>query len=170
MPEAPAQQAPPEDAQPAPPPAPPPLAQAAEAPHDPWGYRLATGGVSLALFAFLLGAAIVGASGHVKDMPQEFWTIGAALSGALVGILVPSPSQKKAARVQKKETKIGEKGPDWVSIAQPALLIVVLAGAMILERHVNAADAAQLRTLAAASAGALVGLLGVSPAKSGAKA
>ncbi len=158
--------APPSGEQP-PPQAPP---QAAEAPHDPWGYRLAIGGVSLALFAFLLGAAIVGSAGHVKDMPQEFWTIGAALSGALVGILVPSPSQKKAARVQKKEAKIGEKGPDWVSIAQPALLIVVLVGAMILERHVNAADAAQLRTLAAASAGALVGLLGASPAKTAGKA
>jgi hypothetical protein len=154
---------------PAPPPVVPgdhlPLPPAAKEPHDPWVYRLAVGGVSLALFAFLLGAAIVGASGHVKDMTQEYWTIGAALSGALVGMIVPSPTQKKAARIQKKEAKIGETGPDWVSLSQPLLLIVVLAGSMWLETKVNAADAAQLRALAAATAGALVGLLAQSPGK-----
>jgi hypothetical protein len=139
----------------------PPVQQPAPAgePRDVGAYRLAVGGVSFALVAFLLGGGLIGAFGHPKEMVQEYWTIGAALSGALVGILVPSPRQKQSSPI-----KAASKKPGWFQ-PEVFLLIAVIAGSMWLETQVNSADAAQLRTLAAAAAGALVGLLAPSPVK-----
>jgi len=48
-------------------------------------------------------------------------------------------------------------------VAQPVLLIAALGATLWLATEVNAADAALLRTLAAGSAGALIGLLVPSP-------
>lgn len=127
---------------------------------DPWVYRLAVGGVGVALVAFLIGGAVVGASGHVKDMVQEYWTIGAALSGALVGIIVPSPRQKQeSAAGQGKPARAQAAAP----MLQPLLTIIVFAVTLWLATEVDPVDAALLRTVAAASAGALAGLLVPSP-------
>lgn len=129
--------------------------------HDDWVYRLAVGGVSLALVAFFIGGAIVGASGHVKEMVSEYWMIGAALSGALVGILAPSPRQKREAAVKQHESQVATAA---APVAQPILLIVTLVVSLWLATDVvGGADAALLRTLAAASAGTLAGLLAPSP-------
>lgn len=147
---------------PEPPPAPPaPVDPAAleGAPRDAWAYRLAIAGVSLALVAFLIGGAIVGASGHVKDMVQEYWSIGSALSGALVAILVPSPRQKQASRAPGEKT-----GPSWAE-PEVVILAVIFIASVVLQATVKSIDPAQLRTVAAASAGALVGLLAPSPVK-----
>lgn len=141
-------------------PTPTPPPQPAGEPRDAWAYRLAVGGVGFGLVAFLIGGAIIGASGHTKEMAQEYWTIGAALSGALVGILAPSPRQKQAAPIQ------GESTPSWFN-PEVFLLIFVVAGSMWLETKVNSADASQLRAIAAAAAGALIGLLTPSPVKTG---
>ena len=115
--------------------------------------------------AFLIGGAIIGASGHVKDMVHEYWTIGSALSGALVGILAPSPRQKQSAPVQGAWS--GK--PAWL-VPEMVILIIVIGLSMWLETKVNSADAAQLRALAAAAAGALIGLLAPSPVKTGSAA
>jgi hypothetical protein len=196
-------------------------------PRDAWAYRLAIGGVGLALVAFLIGGAIIGASGHAKEMVKEYWTIGAALSGALVGILVPSPRQRRAGKVeaqaaaaatatganaleearnfavattealadahvaQSAAVKRGEAaGKEVVTAAEQAaatragaiatslesailsmldllLLFGVIAGSLWLASEVNATDAALLRTIAAAAAGAILGLLSPSPIKTG---
>jgi hypothetical protein len=150
-------------------------ALAPDAPHDVWGYRIAVAGISLGLFAFLLGAAIVGASGHT--MTQEYWTIGAALSGALVGILVPSPIQKQVAsdnRAEAKAARLGHAATPttktsisyWASFVAPGLLAVMLVAALSVAAVTHGATAEQLRALAAASGGALVGMLARSPSPS----
>lgn len=53
------------------------------------GYTFAIVGVSVALVVTIVGASTIAALGH--GVPKELWAIGGALSGALVGILVPSP-------------------------------------------------------------------------------
>ncbi len=53
------------------------------------GYTFAIVGVSAALVVTIIGACTIAALGH--GVPKELWAIGGALSGALVGILVPSP-------------------------------------------------------------------------------
>ncbi len=138
--------------------------------HDPWVYRLAVGGIGAALVAFLIGGCVIGASGHAQQMVKEYWTIGAALSGALVGIIAPSPRQKKEAARDYVASQDDLAGPPKevaqikaAPLFQPLLLIVALAVSLWLTSELNAADAAVLRTLAAGSAGALVGLLVPSP-------
>src|SRR5579872_3930503 len=56
---------------------------------DPIVYRMAVGGIGVALIAFLIGGAVIAANG--KPVPSEYWTAGSGLSGALIGILAPSP-------------------------------------------------------------------------------
>jgi hypothetical protein len=59
---------------------------------DTGGYRIAVGGVALGLVMFLVGAAVIRATGH--DVPVEYWSSGSAISGALFGILAPTPRTK----------------------------------------------------------------------------
>jgi len=140
--------------------------------HDPQVYRLAVGGISLALVAFLIGGAIVGASGHAKEMVSEYWTIGAALVGALVGIIAPSPKEK---RVEQRADFQHDDNPKtsatsprvfFAPFYQPLGLICGLALSLWLASEVDAASAAVLRTLAAGSAGGLLGLLVPNPSRS----
>jgi uncharacterized integral membrane protein len=63
---------------------------------DVGGYRIAIGGLSLGLVAFLIGAA--GALAAGATIPAEYWTIGSAVSGALLGILAPTPETPKHRR------------------------------------------------------------------------
>ncbi len=56
---------------------------------DRSAYALAIVGVSAALVVMVVGASTIAALGHA--VPKELWAIGGALSGALVGILVPAP-------------------------------------------------------------------------------
>ncbi len=63
---------------------------------DKQGYRIAVGGVGLGLVAFIFGAAIVLKTGH--HVSREYWTAGSAISGALLGLLAPSPKATKRGR------------------------------------------------------------------------
>ncbi len=131
---------------------------------DPWVYRLAIGGVSGALVAYLIAGAIVGATGHASTMNKEFWTLGAALAGALVGIIAPSPRQKQAAARQvareDRVVTLSDKVRTGVApVSQPLLLIVTIVLSLWLASEFDAADGAVLRTLAAGAAGGLLGLL-----------
>jgi hypothetical protein len=56
---------------------------------DQSAYALAIVGVGAALVFTIVGASTIAALGH--GVPKELWAIGGALSGALVGILVPAP-------------------------------------------------------------------------------
>jgi hypothetical protein len=142
-----------------------------EGARDPYVYRFAVAGISLALVAFLIGGGIIGASGHAKEMVSEYWAIGAALVGALVGILAPSPKEK---RVEQRTYFEHDNNPKtgatsrrvfFAPFYQPVVLIVALAVSLWLASEVDAASAAVLRTLAAGSAGGLLGLLVPNPAQ-----
>jgi hypothetical protein len=145
-------------------------------PHDLWIYRLAVGGISASLVAFLLAGAIVGASGHAGQMSKEYWAIGAALVGALVGIIAPSPQQKREDALQRSEGQESQESKSvtatstvtWrdrlESMYQPALLIVALGVSLWVSSEItNPESAAILRTLAAGSAGGLLGLMVPNP-------
>lgn len=62
------------------------------------GYVLAIGGVSASLLVVIVGASTIAAL-H-REVPKELWAIGGALSGALVGILAPSPKRTGASAEQ----------------------------------------------------------------------
>ena len=141
--------------------------------YDPWVYRLAIGGIGAALVAFLICGGIIGISNHANAMVKEYWTIGAALSGALVGIIAPSPRQKKESAHQlataaksaggQKVTRPEATKVLFAPVYQPFLLVVALGISLWLGSELDAADAAVVRTIAGASAGALIGLLVPSP-------
>ncbi len=59
-------------------------------------YSLAVVSVGLALVVLFAGAGVIAAVGH--EVPKEMWSAAATLSGALVGILIPSPKTKKDAQ------------------------------------------------------------------------
>ncbi len=63
---------------------------------DKQGYRIAVAGVGLGLVAFIFGAAIVLKTGH--HVSREYWTAGSAISGALLGLLAPSPKATKRGK------------------------------------------------------------------------
>ncbi len=143
-------------------------------PRDLWIYRLAVGGVSASLVAFLLAGGIIGASGHAEQMSKEYWAIGAALVGALVGLIAPSPQQKREAALDrardgKDATEAPRKAQKKIvyrleSVYQPLLLIFALAVSLfVASRTHNLENAAILRTLAAGSAGGLLGLMVPNP-------
>ena len=46
---------------------------------------------SLGLVAFLIGAALIAAGGN--PVPTQYWSTGSAISGALIGILAPTPKR-----------------------------------------------------------------------------
>jgi hypothetical protein len=56
---------------------------------DKTAYRYALVGIGAALGLFLIGASVIAAVGHT--VPAELWTVGTALGGGLLGVLVPSP-------------------------------------------------------------------------------
>lgn len=63
--------------------------------NDRDSYSLAILSVGAALVVLFAGAAVIAAVGH--QVPKELWAAASALSGALVGILVPSPKTKADA-------------------------------------------------------------------------
>jgi hypothetical protein len=58
-------------------------------------YSLAVVAVGVALVSLFAGAAVILAVG--RSVPQEMWAAASALSGALVGILIPTPGRGAAA-------------------------------------------------------------------------
>lgn len=133
-------------------------------PADRWAVRIAIGAVGLGLVAFLIGAALIAAGG--KPVPTQYWSTGSAISGALIGILAPTPE-----RITKPAT--ATKG--WVGSAfdeikallkdlwknrQLLILVVVFVASAVLAVTQSSAP---METVAAAAGGALIGLLAPSP-------
>jgi hypothetical protein len=143
---------------------------------DPWVYRSAVGGISVAVVAFLIGAAVLGSAERAaSEVFHEYLPIGTAVSGALIGIIAPSFAQQRAHR-QHLEKSSPEASSGWDKCVkrfrsvEPALLALALVGVFVISfwgaehRVKTSEDAALLRTLAAGAAGALRGLLAPSPA------
>jgi hypothetical protein len=87
---------------------------------DSQAYRIAVAGVALGLLAFLIGAAVVAATGH--SVPAEYWTTGSAISGALLGLLAPTPStpKSKAAAAATKAAEQANKHAEVAAVQAPA--------------------------------------------------
>lgn len=64
--------------------------------NDKVGYRYAVVGLGVAEALFLIGVSVIVAVG--KTVPSELWTIGTALGGGLLGLLVPSPKGSGKAK------------------------------------------------------------------------
>ncbi len=75
---------------------------------DEHAYRIAVAGVGLGLVAFIFGAAIILKTGHHAS--KEYWTAGSAVSGALLGLLAPSPkaTTRGKAGVASKAAALAE--------------------------------------------------------------
>jgi hypothetical protein len=67
-------------------------------------YRYAIVGIAAALAVFLIGASTIAAIGH--EVPKELWTIGTALGGGLLGVLVPRPQASPGAKPIAESTTI----------------------------------------------------------------
>jgi hypothetical protein len=124
---------------------------------DVWVYRVAVTAIGAGLSVFLIGASVIIAVG--EKVPDQFWTSGSALSGALLGILAPSqPAHKQshqAERLEKKE-KASLRTSAWENLRMLVLLciFVVAAGLGAIVK-----EAAGFQALAGAAGGALIGLL-----------
>jgi hypothetical protein len=123
--------------------------------HDVVAYRIAVGAVGAALVMFLLGASVIVAAG--KTVPQEYWTVGSAVSGALLGILVP-PTPKPTVRVSW-----WAKAAAWLWANRAVLILLAIFAVSVI--YGIREKSTQLQALAGATGGALIGLLAPSPRK-----
>lgn len=138
-------------------PAPAPVA-APVAVGDPYAYRIAVGGIGLALVAFLIGAAIIAAGGN--PVPTQYWSAGGGLAGGLLGILAPSPTRKPVdAAAPQKNVVLTAVGDLWNNRGMTVLLVVFILSAVLAGLN----SSPELETVAAAAGGALVGLLAPPP-------
>jgi hypothetical protein len=130
---------------------------------DMGGYRIAVGGVALGLVMFLVGAAVIRATGH--DVPVEYWSSGSAISGALFGILAPTPRTKattatNAAAAATANAAAAKAAPKLTGIFPVVVLAIVFGVALWAGIEYNQTA---FQSLAAAAGGALLGLLAPSP-------
>jgi hypothetical protein len=148
--------------------------------HDVWAFRAAVVAVGAALSVFLIGAAVMYAV--TKTVPNQYWTAGSAISGALIGILVPAkpdppgttlPTTSAATPVHTdRAPKAGSPEPWWKTPAtmqllnenlRPMILFTIFAGSLILSAILGSSQ--ELHSLAAAAGGALIGVLVPAPSR-----
>jgi hypothetical protein len=146
---------------------------------DKGAYRIAVAAVGCALIVVLAGICVIVAVGfgHKEhEIPHELWTTVSALAGALLGIIAPAPAPTTA-----NNEKSSLEGFKWyergvIKLGRAIVIVgkdiwnnralVVLLGLFTASIAVGAAEnSVQLQALAAASGGALVGMLAPSPKK-----
>lgn len=81
-------------------------------------FRFVVAGVASSLVVLFAGASVILATGH--SVPTELWAAASALSGALVGILVPAKRADAGAAAAKAGTEAGEAAAATVAATQPA--------------------------------------------------
>lgn len=138
--------------------------------HDIWAFRAAVVAVGVGLLVFLVGAAVVFAV--TKEVPDQYWTAGSAISGALIGILVPSKTtQTGASAVGAADANAGKgsKAARFATLASEKMVenlrMLILFGIFVISVVLGAtlSSTHELHSLAAASAGALIGLMVPAP-------
>jgi hypothetical protein len=134
--------------------------------NDTIAYRIAVGSIGLALVAYLLGGAWIAAGG--KPIPTQYWTAGAGLAGALLGILAPTPTPA-ATRTKRPKSDpwlkrlgsgIANVFKDLWSNREVLILMIVFVSSLAFA---IANNSSQLEAVASAAGGALVGLLAPPP-------
>jgi hypothetical protein len=112
---------------------------------DDAGYRIAVGGVGLALVASAIAAGLGFVAGH--DPPQAFWTIVSGLSGGLLGLLAPTPTPKSGDVAAAHKTAAQASGQAAVAHLQAAAQVGLAPG----DQAAAAESAATAATASAAS-------------------
>jgi hypothetical protein len=130
---------------------------------DPIAYRIAVGGVGLALTAFLIGAAIIAAGGN--PVPTQYWSSGSATAGALLGILAPTPTNRDLDGEKNEVPAAIEAvlGDLWDNRGAALLLFVFVLSAILAAVR----NSPELLAVPSAAGGALIGLLAPPPGQSG---
>jgi hypothetical protein len=125
-------------------------------PRDPGADRIAIACVGLALVVVLAGVCVISAIG--KTVPHELWYVGSAISGILVGTLIPlSPHVTSPC----SKTPCDSQLPCGSIVAVMLLLLFCIAAA-----GVGAArEYLPLQTLGVAVGGVFFGLLIPSPGR-----
>jgi hypothetical protein len=147
---------------------------------DKGAYRIAVATVGCALIVVLAGLCVIVAVG-IKEVPHELWLAASGLSGGLLGIIAPSPGPSSATKEKPPPQhdnvfvrgfiKVGRGlaivGKDfWSNRAIGILLIVFLASVVVgAIDYPGPKHADSMLALAAASGGALIGMLAPPPAK-----
>lgn len=134
------------------------------APTDKAAYRIAVGAVGFALVAFLIGAAWIAAGGN--PVPTQYWSTGSGLAGALIGMLSPSPMAYSRVGTDEtpKKLNVGEEVAGAITDLfknRGLLILTVMFSASLYFGITN--HSPELVSLAAATGGALLGLLAPSP-------
>ena len=143
-----------------------PAAATPTPPEDPVAYRIAVGAFGVSLVAFLIGGAVIAAGG--KPVPTQYWTAGTGLSGALLGILAPTPTRaRQPAQAKPRDTLIKKIGGFIADTARDvwnnrAMAILMVVFGVSLGFGI-ANNSSQLESVAAAAGGALIGLLAPPP-------
>jgi hypothetical protein len=140
-------------------------------PPDPWSGRLAVATIGLALVAFMIGAALISARG--LPVPTQYWSTGSGLSGALLGILAPTPKSagydwtkdpENAPTGLKTLAKLGRELVNLlVDIWKNRQLLILLIVFAVSATLAVTKSSAPMATVAAAAGGALIGLIAPSP-------
>jgi Na+/melibiose symporter-like transporter len=135
-------------------------------PEDRFAYRIAVGAVGVALVAFLIGAAVIAAGG--KPVPTQYWASGSAISGALLGILAPSPKRIPLAKQANVRKTVGSGILGIVEeLWKNRAILILMAVFVVSVIYAITRNSAPLETVAAAAGGALVGMLAPPPGKPG---
>jgi len=71
---------------------------------DRTAYRYAIVGLAAAVGLFLIGVSVIAAVGH--EVPKELWTVGTALGGGLLGVLIPSPQATPGSKAVAESTTV----------------------------------------------------------------
>ena len=103
---------------------------------------------------FLIGVSVIAAVGH--EVPKELWTMGTALGGGLLGVLVPSPQatpgSKAVAEAAVVQSAAAHAADTQANREPPALQAQAKQAAAQVRGGTNLRDA-----IAAASATSVVG-------------
>jgi hypothetical protein len=136
-------------------------------PRDTGAYRIAVCAVGLALVVVLAGLCVIVAVDPGEEIPKELWAITSALGGGLLGLLAPPPTPSSAPEtaqaptIPKKMTRsLKILAKDAAANRSALILLLVFAAAATLGA-IN--ESGQFQALAAASGGALIGLLAPTP-------
>lgn len=136
-------------------------------PPDNGAFRIAVCAVGVALVVVLAGLCVIVAVGRGDEVPKELWTITSALGGGLLGLLAPSPTPSAAAKtdqaptVPKKVTRSLKIFAKDVWANRSVVILLAVFAVSVALGAVN--ESGQFQALAAASGGALIGLLAPTP-------
>jgi hypothetical protein len=146
-------------------------------PRDSGAYRIAIACIGFALVVVLAGVCVILAvNGTSSAVPQQLWTTISALGGGLLGILAPSPGPSAATKKTTPQPKRCWFARGWFKLGRGLVIlgkdiwsnraIVIVLVVFVFALVYGISDKSeQLRALAGASGGVLVGMLAPSPGK-----